>query len=258
MFLNYNYYFGMTPEEQLLDDERTSKNRKQIKKVLVTAGWFIIFSTAVPKPTNAAPVPGAEGFSISSPQPKKYGRLPIRHSNHPTTSSTPSSYPILFGAKKIDDPLNRCQNRPDEFIRNDKFDQLSRNPETGKTDEKSTIEAISVMQAEYKGLVHNPRRPNLKEGEPNLDFVIDGPKPYKYVDLKNPIDPKKFPNAKGKSESIEKMATRMGKKITQQKGSFDDVLHIVDLEMLPSEKKAEFSQKLIEAAGSPDHITFIN
>jgi len=40
------------------------------------------------------------------------------------------------------------------------------------------------MQAEYKGLVHNPRRPNLKQGE--------------------------------------------------------------------------FSQKLIEAAGSPDHITFIN
>jgi len=83
MFLNYNYYFGMTPEEQLLDDERTSKNRKQIKKVLLTAGWFIIFSTAVPKSTDAAPLPGAEGFSISSPQPKKYGRLPIRHSNHP-------------------------------------------------------------------------------------------------------------------------------------------------------------------------------
>ena len=114
------------------------------------------------------------------------------------------------------------------------------------------------MQAEHKGLVYNPRRPNLKAGEPNLDFVIDGPKPYKYVDIKNPIDPKKFPNSKGKSESIEKMATRMGKKITQQKGSSDNVLHIIDREMLPSATKAEFSQKLIDAAGSPDHIKFIN
>jgi len=41
----------------------------------------------------------------------------------------------------------------------------------------STIEAITIRQAEYKNLVENPRRPNLKAGEPNLDFVIDGSKP---------------------------------------------------------------------------------
>ena len=38
MFLHYNYYFGMTVEEELLDDERTSENRKQVRKVSLTAG----------------------------------------------------------------------------------------------------------------------------------------------------------------------------------------------------------------------------
>lgn len=108
----------------------------------------------------------------------------------------------------------------------------------------SIIEAITIRQAEYKNLVENPRRPNLKAGEPNLDFVIDGSKPQKFVDLKNPIDLKRFPNSKGKSESIAKMAERMGNKITQQKGGSNKVLHLVDLENLASPTKPEFCKKI--------------
>ena len=114
------------------------------------------------------------------------------------------------------------------------------------------------MQSEQENLVINARRPNLNKGEPNLDFVVDGPGSYNYVDVKNPIDPRKFPPAKKKPESFNKMAKRIGEKITKQKGGSDKVLHIVDLEQIPSEVKESITKKVIEGAGSPKDIKFIN
>ena len=104
----------------------------------------------------------------------------------------------------------------------------------------------------------NARRPNLKKGEPNLDFVVDGPGSYQYVDVKNPIDPRKFPPAKKKPESFNKIGRRIGEKITKQKGGSDRVLHIVDLEQIPSEVKENITKKIIEGAGSSKDIKFIN
>ena len=110
------------------------------------------------------------------------------------------------------------------------------------------------MQSEQENLIINARRPNLNKGELNLDFVVDGPGSYKYVDVKNPIDPRKFPPAKKKPESFDKMAKRIGEKITKQKGSSDKVLHIVDLEQIPPEVKENITKKVIEGAGSPKDI----
>jgi len=70
------------------------------------------------------------------------------------------------------------------------------------------------VQAEKENLVIYARRP--KKGEPNLDFVIDGPGPYKYVDVKNPKDQRKFDK---KPNSNDNAAESMGKKITMQKGT---------------------------------------
>ncbi len=109
-----------------------------------------------------------------------------------------------------------------------------------------------------KNLVINVRRPNLNKGEPNLDLVVDGPASYEDVYVKNPIDTKKFPPAKKKPESFNKMTKRIGEKITKQKGGSDKVLHIVDLEQIPSEIKENFSKKITEGAGSPKDIKFIN
>ena len=102
------------------------------------------------------------------------------------------------------------------------------------------------------------RRPNLENVKPNLDFVINGPGPYKSGDVKNPIDPRKYSSAKKKPESFNKIAKQIGEKIRKQKGGSNDVLHIVDLEKLPSEIKANFTQKVIESAGIPNGIEFIN
>ena len=81
---------------------------------------------------------------------------------------------------------------------------------------------------------------------------------HKYVDVKNPIDPRKYSSSKKKPESFNKIAKRIGEKIRKQKGRSNDVLHIVDLEKLPSEIKANFTQKVIESAGIPNGIEFIN
>ena len=168
-----------------------------------------------------------------------------------------------YCSRPINKPLS-CRNnvkiKDDSFNPNhsDRFDKLSKNPETNQIDRKSRTEAITILQAENKGIVNNARRPNLENGEPNLDFVIDGPGPYKYVDVKNLIDPRKYSSAKKKPESFNKIAKRIGEKIRKQKGGSNDVLHIVDLEKLPPEIKANFTQKVIESAGRPNGIEFIN
>lgn len=140
----------------------------------------------------------------------------------------------------------------------ERFEKLSTNPETDFIDRKSINEAKTILQSEQENLVINARRPNLKKGEPNLDFVVDGPGSYQYVDVKNPIDPRKFPPAKKKPESFNKIGRRIGEKITKQKGGSDRVLHIVDLEQIPSEVKENITKKIIEGAGSSKDIKFIN
>ena len=140
----------------------------------------------------------------------------------------------------------------------ERFGKLSTNPETDFIDRKSINEAKTILQSEKENIVINARQPNLNKGEPNLDFAVDGPGSYNYVDVKNPIDPGRFPPAKKKPESFNKMAKRIGEKITKQKGGSDKVLHIVDLEQIPSEVKENITKKIIEGAGSPKDIKFIN
>jgi hypothetical protein len=168
-----------------------------------------------------------------------------------------------YCSRPINKPLS-CRNnlklKENQFNSNhgDRFDQLSKNPQIDQIDGKSITEAITILQAENKGLVNNVRKPNLKNGDPNLDFITDGPAPYKFIDEKNPIDISKFSPPNKTLESFNKMAKKMGEKITKQKGGSNDVLHIVDLEKLPSEMKANFTQKVTESAGSANGIEFIN
>ena len=202
--------------------------------------------------TGKKPTSGKSSGSISA----EAFSLNIIHGSRPTP------LPGNFNIPRFKSPSGRhpAKLNPDQFHLNqdDRFDKLSKNPSTNQVDKKSRTEAITILQAEKEGLVINPRRPNLKNADPDLDFIIDGPEPYKYVDVKNPIDPRKYPSSKKKPESFNKMATRMGAKIRKQKGGSNDVLHIVDLEKLPSEIKAKFIEKVIEGAVRPNGIEFIN
>ena len=130
----------------------------------------------------------------------------------------------------------------------DKFDELSKDPQTSAANQKSIDEAEAVLQAETDGIVNNPTRPNLKRGEPNLDFKIDGPPPYKWVDIKTPVN----------RGNLDKMAEGIGKKIPIQKGGSTDVLHIIDLKNIPAAQKAKFQQKVIDTLGNSEGVEFIN
>ena len=50
-----------------------------------------------------------------------------------------------------------------------------------------------------------------------------------------------------KLESFNKMVKRIGGKVTKQKGGFDKILHIVDLEQISSEVKENITKKLSQA-----------
>ena len=139
-----------------------------------------------------------------------------------------------------------------------RFKELSTNPETGPIDRKSITEARTIVQSEKENLIFNLRCPDLRKGEPNFDFVVDGPGSYQYADVKNLIDPGRFAPAKRKPESFRKISRRIGEKISKHKVCSDAVLHIVDLEQRPSEKKKLIMSEIINGAGSPKNIKFIN
>ena len=64
----------------------------------------------------------------------------------------------------------------------ERFNELSTNPQTGSPDEKSLIEAKGGLQGEAQGMYKNIRRPSNKAVD--LDFEIDSSKGYTHVDYK--------------------------------------------------------------------------
>jgi hypothetical protein len=101
----------------------------------------------------------------------------------------------------------------------ERFYELSTNPQTVSPDEKSLIEAKGALQGEAEGMYTNIRRPKNKAVD--LDFEIDSSKGYTYVDYKTPIDFQDLADKKGidisNFPSIETVAYNMGKKIPSQK-----------------------------------------
>ena len=140
-----------------------------------------------------------------------------------------------------------------------RFEELSIDPQTHKDNPKSQGEACSILQAESESMVKNPRRPNLKKGEPNLDFAIERPGNYRYADVKTPRDPSSFPrNPKNRPPSLAKVARTIGNQIRNQKGGSDNVIHVVNFFHIPSDKIQTFKENLIKGAGNSDGIVFIN
>lgn len=125
---------------------------------------------------------------------------------------------------------------------------LQKDPQTGLANAKSISEATSIIQAESQGMVINPRRPDLLKQEPNLDFIIDGPPPYKYADVKTPVSTKYRP--------VEKQADDVMQGINAQKAN--DVLHIVDLKNFSPQEKAQFMLIFNEKIGSNKNYGLLN
>jgi hypothetical protein len=80
-------------------------------------------------------------------------------------------------------------------------DELSQ--EKGKSTAKNRSEADTVLQAEDEGLLKGkPRRPDLKAGEPDHDFALEGEngKVVGYAEIKTPVSPRLNPIANQASD----------------------------------------------------------
>lgn len=160
-------------------------------------------------------------------------------------------------------------------ISEDRFLELSRNPQTGQFDEKSIFEAEGGLEAEVKGLFKNLRRP--ENPDVDLDFqaeLVDSGKTV-FVDHKGMID---FGSLSDKGIDIsgfpthESVAFNMGKDSVAQKGRFigvdpgitseSDVLHLYNFKKIRNTSEIPLLIQAVlngaEQAGYTDGIIFLN
>jgi hypothetical protein len=163
----------------------------------------------------------------------------------------------------------------DVNISEDRFLELSRNPQTGKFDEKSIFEAEGGLQGEAQGIYKNLRRPeNL---DVDLDFqaeLVESGKTI-FVDHKGMID---FGSLLDKGVDIsgfpshESVAFNMGKDSVEQKKRFvgfdqgptsiSDVVHLYNFKNIRNTAEKPLLMQAVlngaEQEGYTDGIIFLN
>ena len=131
-----------------------------------------------------------------------------------------------------------------------RFTSLCTDPQRSIITDSSIKEAIIILECEGRGIVQQAKRPNLDNGEPNLDFRINGPGGYEYADVKEPRS-----YGRGNSD-LDKAAQNMGKKIHKQKDqsehgvSRQKILHIVNFELLNPSERVSYETNLFSPHGS--------
>eukprot|EP00980_Cylindrotheca_fusiformis_P030299 scaffold24649_cov2193-Cylindrotheca_fusiformis.AAC.3 len=160
-------------------------------------------------------------------------------------------------------------------ISEDRFLELSTNPQTGVFDEKSIFEAEGGLQGEVEGLYSNLRRTNNPKVD--LDFEATSVQTGQtiFVDHKGMID---FASLADKGidtsgfPTHESVAFNMGKDSVDQKERFigldkgpksrDDVLHLYNFKDIRNNAEKPFLVQAVlngaEQAGYTDGIRFLN
>lgn len=160
-------------------------------------------------------------------------------------------------------------------ISEDRFIELSTNPQTGEFDEKSIFETEGGLELEAKGMVNNLRRP--ENPKVDLDFVAEraGSGETIFIDHKGMID---FGSLSDKGIDIsgfpshESVAFNMGKDSVDQKGkligidqglaSMAEVVHLYNFENIPNRTQTPLLLQAVlngaEQAAYTDGIIFLN
>lgn len=145
---------------------------------------------------------------------------------------------------------------------------------TGPTQNDTTdIEALTILQAQYYGIIMSPTRPNY--GSLNLDFQIEGynDKIFRidivqptYVDIKSPLDPEVIRNRKEGVQRLEDQVDFLLKNIVKQRNrartSGHNVIHIIRLLRIKPSQRAylmdNLRNKALKSGISLDLVYFIN
>jgi len=161
------------------------------------------------------------------------------------------------------------------YISEDRFIELSRNPQTGQFDEKSIFEAKGGLELEAKGVVKNLRRPDNPKVD--LDFACERVSSGEtiFIDHKGMID---FGSLLDKGIDIsgfpshESVAFNMGKDSVDQKGKFigmdqgpasmEEVVHFYNFENIRNRTEVPLLIQAVlngaEQVGYMDGIIFLN
>jgi RHS repeat-associated protein len=124
-------------------------------------------------------------------------------------------------------------------VSSERYDQLSKDPQTGETSPDSKVEADAILEAEKLGIVQNARRPDLSKQEPNIDFKVDGG----WADIKTPI-----PNPYRK-------LSEQASDIARKSNEYDsDVKVIINMKNLSKNEKEEFIKDLKNAGADMSKI----
>jgi len=160
-------------------------------------------------------------------------------------------------------------------ISEDRFLELSTNPQTGKFDQKSIFETEGGLELEAKGIIKNLRRP--ENPKVDLDFVAErvGSGETIFLDQKGMID---FGSLSDKGidisgfPSYESVAFNMGKDSVKQKENFigidqgpasmAEVVHFYNFENIRNRNEIPLLMQAVlngaEQAGYMDGIIFLN
>ena len=144
---------------------------------------------------------------------------------------------------------------PNTNCSQERFTQLCTDPQRLVITEDSIKEAIIILECEGRGIVDNVERPNLANGEPNLDFRANGPNGTRYVDVKEP-------RSEGRGNTnLDSAARRMGHKIHKQKNrqspddfSSDQILHIVNMQLIDPSLRPDYQKNIFLPHGSKNII----
>ena len=146
---------------------------------------------------------------------------------------------------------------PETDCSQERFESLCTDPQRNTITDASIKETIIILECEGRGIVQGVERPNLDNGEPNLDFKVNGPGNYKYVDVKEPR------NYGRGNQDLDSAARNMGYKINKQKDQSEygisrkEILHIVNFELLDPGERPEYQTNIFSPHGSED-ITIID
>nr|QUS63749.1 hypothetical protein [Haslea silbo] len=232
--------------------------------------------------SNSAPSSGTgnlDGNCRSNPTPRFPHQLSSNYQNQNNKKKKKKNSTQVSEERVIEAYQNFISEINDKGyqgnISEDRFLELSTNPQTGLFDEKSIFEAEGGLQGEVEGLYSNLRRTNNPKVD--LDFEATSVQTGQtiFVDHKGMID---FASLADKGidtsgfPTHESVAFNMGKDSVDQKERFigldkgpksrDDVLHLYNFKKMRNNAEKPFLVQAVlngaEQAGYTDGIRFLN
>ncbi|OUL32591.1 DUF4157 domain-containing protein [Nostoc sp. 106C] len=157
----------------------------------------------------------------------------------------------LEDAIKKTDPQEKAKlaGEIEQQLRKKRIDELAKDPVKGDIP-ATRAEAEAIAQAVDEGFLQGqPRRPNVKAGEPNLDCILEDAngKTIGYADVKTPVDPK--------IRSLADQVNDVGGKINKYTS---DIQVVVDLKNIPSADKAAFKADVLNQVTDKSRVYFVN